>query len=189
MSPELTRDGCPWAGSSPHPPQGPPPLSRGCQPRLSWASRLRSQWGPAQARQEHSLEVVTSRFQEGSGLIGQGPHYNGRVILVPADHFLHHLQVVLQRHVAEALTAGQGRKGSRSVSISFPLVETLGFPDDAVVNNQHPNIGNANSIHGSGRFPEEGNSNPLYYSGLENPIGRGACWATVHGVPESDTAE
>ena len=38
------------------------------------------------------------------------------------------------------------------------------------------------SIPGSGRFPEEGNGNPLQYSCLENPIDRGTLWATVHGV-------
>ena len=31
----------------------------------------------------------------------------------------------------------------------------------------------------------EGNGNPLQYSCLENPIGRGAWWATVHGVAKS----
>ena len=32
----------------------------------------------------------------------------------------------------------------------------------------------------SGRFPGEGNSYPLQYPCLENPMGRGAWWATVH---------
>ena len=36
-------------------------------------------------------------------------------------------------------------------------------------------------IPGLGRFPERGNSNPLQYSWLENPMDRGALWATVHG--------
>ena len=39
---------------------------------------------------------------------------------------------------------------------------------------------------GSGRSPEEGNDNPLWYSCLENPMDRGAWQATVHGITESD---
>ena len=42
-----------------------------------------------------------------------------------------------------------------------------------------------------GSVPElgEGNGNPLQYSGLENPMDRGAWWATVHGVAELDMTE
>ena len=34
---------------------------------------------------------------------------------------------------------------------------------------------------------EEGHGNPLQYSCLENPMGRGAWWATVHRVTQSRT--
>ena len=44
-------------------------------------------------------------------------------------------------------------------------------------------------ILGLGRSPGGGNSNPLQYSCLENPMGRGVRQATVHGVAESDTTE
>ena len=43
------------------------------------------------------------------------------------------------------------------------------------------------SIPGSGRSPGEGHGNPLWYSYLENPMDRGAWWATVHGVTQSWT--
>ena len=33
-----------------------------------------------------------------------------------------------------------------------------------------------------GRSPEGGNGNPLQYSCLENPMNRGAWWATVQGI-------
>ena len=33
----------------------------------------------------------------------------------------------------------------------------------------------------------EGNGTPLQYSCLENPMDRGAWWATVHGVSKSQT--
>ena len=38
------------------------------------------------------------------------------------------------------------------------------------------------SIPGLGRFLGEGNGNPLQYYCLENPMDRGACQATAHGV-------
>ena len=36
----------------------------------------------------------------------------------------------------------------------------------------------------SGSNDGEGNGTPLQYSCLENPMGRGAWWAAVHGVAE-----
>ena len=43
-------------------------------------------------------------------------------------------------------------------------------------------------IPGSGRSPGGGHGNPLQYSCLENPMDRGAWWAAVHGVTESEHA-
>ena len=51
------------------------------------------------------------------------------------------------------------------------------------------NIRNIGSIPESGRFPGEGNGNPLQYSCLENPMNRGAWQATAHGVAELDVTE
>ena len=47
--------------------------------------------------------------------------------------------------------------------------------------------GDLGSIPGSGRSPGEGNTNPLWYSCLEDPVDRGAWRATVHGVGKSQT--
>ena len=49
------------------------------------------------------------------------------------------------------------------------------------------NVGDVGSIPRSGRSPGEGNGNPLQYSCLENPMDRGAWWATVHSVAKSRT--
>ena len=35
--------------------------------------------------------------------------------------------------------------------------------------------------------PGEGTGNPVQYSRLQNPMDRGAWWATVHGVEKSQT--
>ena len=42
-------------------------------------------------------------------------------------------------------------------------------------------------ISGLGRSPGGENGNPLKYSGLENPMDRGAWWAIVHGVTKDWT--
>ena len=48
-------------------------------------------------------------------------------------------------------------------------------------------MGDLGLIPGLGRYPGEGNGNPLQYSCLENSMDRGAWWATVHGVAKSRT--
>ena len=61
-----------------------------------------------------------------------------------------------------------------------------------MVENPPANAGNvrdSGSIHGSGGSPRGGHGNPLQYSSLEDPMGRGAWWATVQRVAESDTTE
>ena len=47
--------------------------------------------------------------------------------------------------------------------------------------------GSAALILGSGRSPGVGSGNLVQYSCLENPMDRGAWWATIHTVAESDT--
>ena len=42
-------------------------------------------------------------------------------------------------------------------------------------------------IPGSGRSPGGGPGNPLQYSCLDNSMDRGAWWAMVHGVTNSQT--
>ena len=57
-----------------------------------------------------------------------------------------------------------------------------------MVKNPPANAGDAGdegSIPGSGRPSGGGNGNPLQYSCLGNPIDRGACQASVHGVTKS----
>ena len=48
-------------------------------------------------------------------------------------------------------------------------------------------VRDTDSISGSGRSPGGANGTPLQYSCLENPMDRGAWWAIVHGVAESNT--
>ena len=56
------------------------------------------------------------------------------------------------------------------------------FPGGSVVKNLLASAGDTGLIPGLGRSPEEGSGNPLQCSCLENPMDKGAWWATVHGV-------
>ena len=62
-----------------------------------------------------------------------------------------------------------------------------GFPGGSVVKNLTENAGVIGSIPGLRTSRGLGNGNPLQYSCLVNPMDRGACWATVHGVVKSQT--
>ena len=70
-----------------------------------------------------------------------------------------------------------------SLSWYYPIC----FPGGSEVKASACNVGDLGSIPGSGRSPGEGNGNPLRYSCLENPMDRGAWWATEHGVAKSQT--
>ena len=57
----------------------------------------------------------------------------------------------------------------------------------SVVKSLPASVEDMGSISGLGKFPGEGNSNPLQYSCLGNPMDRGAWQVTVHGIEqESD---
>ena len=76
----------------------------------------------------------------------------------------------------------------RNVFILF--MYNIGFFGGSVVKNPPANAGDtrdAGLFPGSGRFPEEGNSTPLPYPCLENPMDKGAWQVTVHGVAQSRT--
>ena len=53
--------------------------------------------------------------------------------------------------------------------------------------NPPANAGDSALISGSGRIPGEENGKPLQYSGLGNPMDRGAWQAIDHGVTKSQT--
>ena len=73
---------------------------------------------------------------------------------------------------------GSGR--SSGEGIGYPLRYSWAFLVARLVKNLH-----LGSIPGLGRSPGGGHGNPLQYSCLENPMDRGAWWATVHGVTKS----
>ena len=63
----------------------------------------------------------------------------------------------------------------------------MGFLGGSYSKESAYNMGDMGLIPGSGRFPGEGNGNPLQYSCLGNPMDRGAWQATIHEVAKSQT--
>ena len=62
----------------------------------------------------------------------------------------------------------------------------MGFPCSSVGKESACNAGDLDLIPGLGKFPGEGNGNPLQYSCLENPMDGGAWWAAVCGVTKTE---
>ena len=95
----------------------------------------------------------------------------------------HHLE--LQRLVA-LVSMFTLWKLRLQLSLSAPapvyFTSTSGFPHSSVSKESACKAGDLGSIPGSEISPGEGNGNPLQYSCLEKPMGRGAWLATVHGV-------
>ena len=62
---------------------------------------------------------------------------------------------------------------------------SVGFPGGSVARNLPTNAGDVGLIPRSGGSPGGGNGNPLQYFYLGNPMDRGAWWAKIPGVAES----
>ena len=73
----------------------------------------------------------------------------------------------------------------------FTLIKIRGlFPGASDGKGADCNAGDPSSIPGLGRCPGERNGNPLQFSYLENPMGRGVWWAySSRGCRESDVTE
>ena len=86
-------------------------------------------------------------------------------------------------------SVGSQRVGHDWATLLYLLMSLLWLPGGSVGKESASSVGDPGSIPGSGRFPGEGTDNPPQYSRLENPLDRGAWWAGVHAVAESDTTE
>ena len=67
------------------------------------------------------------------------------------------------------------------------FIECLGFSHRSVSKQSACKAGDPGSTPHVGKFPREGNGNPLQYFCLGNPMDRGAWWTMVHRVTQSRT--
>ena len=71
--------------------------------------------------------------------------------------------------------------------ILYITVYIICFPDGSDSKEFTCNSGHLGSIPELGRSPWGGHGNSLHCSYLENPLDRGAWWATIHGITKSQT--
>ena len=83
---------------------------------------------------------------------------------------------------------GRGRQESLKGVRRVMGTPVAGFPGGSAVKNLPASVEVVSLISESGRFPGEGNGNPVRCSWVGNLMDRGAWWAVVHGVTESDSA-
>ena len=86
----------------------------------------------------------------------------------------------------DVLLSNQVVKDLNNQKLKYKQELKEGFPNGSANKEPLCNTGEAGG-RGSGRFLGGGSGNPLQYSCLENPMGRGAWWAMVLGVAESQT--
>ena len=93
-----------------------------------------------------------------------------------------------QGHLTEKVRTEQilqgGERGPRELVGRLCLMDFPGGSDGKASVYDVRDLG---STPGLGRFPGEGNGNPLQYSCLDNRMDRGTWKATVHGVTQSRT--
>ena len=79
------------------------------------------------------------------------------------------------RDIDKVLRMGESRTRPEKNQISICIIIHTGWvPGGSEGEVSACNVGDPGSIPGSGRFPGEGNGNPLWYSCLENPMDREA---------------
>ena len=91
-----------------------------------------------------------------------------------------------QRNVI-LFSVNQGLQRSKCKRCKQGKANRRGLPCSSLGKESACSAGDPGSIPGLGRFPGEGNGNPLQYPCLENLTDRGAWWAAVHGVAKSRT--
>ena len=110
----------------------------------------------------------------------------------PMNHIIKLILGNSARSVAELmtndtkLTQNFNTMNRRVWNMDF-TVGWIGFPGGSDGKESACNAGDLGSIPGLGRSPGGGHGNPLQYSCLENPMDRGAWWATVLRLSQSGT--
>ena len=127
-----------------------------------------------------TLMGMSVSVQEGSNLISD------RILTLAhwIKQYLHSAYFQLENYILHVKTKDQ-------ITHDFTKIyHRVDFYLKTNISNQEAYIRqltNQNYLKTQSTIPEEGQGNPLQYSCLENPVDRGAWWATVHGITKSQT--
>ena len=100
---------------------------------------------------------------------------------------IHIICIFTSRHRCPSRYPGDEAEVEKKKKICNSFEREGGFPNGSAGKESACNAENTGLIPGLQRSPIEGNGNPLEFSCLKNPMDRGAWWATVHGVANSQT--
>ena len=89
---------------------------------------------------------------------------------------------VVSKKLCLSLWSLRGGAGKTAIYAIWDSLWLFGTPCGSDGKESACNAGDPGLIPGSGRSPGEGDGYPLQFSCLENPMDRGAWWATVHGA-------
>ena len=125
----------------------------------------------------HQRGTGRGAVSDGFGISVYSPLRTQQISNTPAAPTLHTPQQAVTGQGVEIYTAM-----TESLDCTKETNPTLPFPGHSDSKESACNAGDPGSIPGLGRSPGEGSSYPLQYSCLENPMDRGAWWATAHGL-------
>ena len=137
--------------------------------------------------QAPTLELARHSRNEGALLLHSAPFTNHSVyLLVPGVHAKRSESNTHHRPNVSSLQGLRERKSWEST----PFMESSGFPGGASGKESTCQCRKRKRCGFNpwvGKIPWRRKSNPLQDSCLENPMVRGAWWATDHGVVKNDT--
>ena len=87
---------------------------------------------------------------------------------------------------ANALNGKSNKLTNEKCPLLFSITEVTGGLNESSCTGE---VEDRSKLEWTEVLNEEGNGNPPQYSCLENSVDRGAWWAAVYGVTQSDTTE
>ena len=113
--------------------------------------------------------------------------FQNRYALMITRTCLKMLIIFLITYLENTIIITDGKLFLANIKLTLVMRQVLGFPWGSDDKESAYNVRYLGLIPGLGRSPGGGHGNSLQCSCLQNPMDRGAWWATVHGIAKSQT--